>query len=115
VTYANHPWELATRDFYAPKLIDIFGASGARYALVAPADGVPTSAHIMGTLRMGPDPRTSVCDGAGRFHDVGNLYACDGSLFPTSSGFNPTLTIVANSTRIAGEMLFPGAPERALE
>ena len=37
----------------------------------------------------------------GRFHDVDNLYACDGSVFPTSGGWNPTLTIFANALRIA--------------
>ena len=31
----------------------------------------------MGTLRMGPDSKTSVCDPTGRFHDIGNLYAAD--------------------------------------
>ena len=50
---------------------------------------------------MGPDPATSVTNPQGRFHDVDNLYACDGSVFPTSSGYNPTLTIIANSLRIA--------------
>ena len=38
---------------------------------------------------------------SGRFHDVDNLYACDGSVFPTSSGYNPTLTIIAVALRIA--------------
>jgi len=37
----------------------------------------------------------------GRFHDVDNLYACDGSVFPTSSGYNPTLTIIAVALKIA--------------
>ena len=50
-----------------------------------------------GTLRSGTDPATSVCRPDGRFHDVGNLYCADASLFPTSSGFNPTLTIQALS------------------
>ena len=68
----------------------------------------------MGTLRFGNDPTTSVCDATGRFHDVGNLYASDGALFPTASGFNPTLTIVSLATRVAGEMVFPGSPERVL-
>jgi choline dehydrogenase-like flavoprotein len=114
VTYSNHAFELAARKFYAPKFLDVFQAAGARYALVAPPDAIPSSAHIMGTLRFGNDPTTSVCLPTGRFHDIGNLYASDGSLLPTSSGFNPTLTIVALSARVAGEMLFPGSPEQAL-
>jgi len=50
---------------------------------------------------MGPDPRGSVVAPDGRFHDVDNLYACDGSVFPTSSGYDPTLTIMAVALRIA--------------
>jgi gluconate 2-dehydrogenase alpha chain len=114
VTYKNHPFELSARDFYSPKLLDILGASGCKWAAIAPFDDIPGSAHIMGTLRFGNDPASSVCDADGRFHDVGNLYAADGSLFPTSSGFNPTMTIVALAMRVAGAMVFPGMPERAL-
>ncbi|MBX3186825.1 MAG: GMC family oxidoreductase [Labilithrix sp.] len=114
VTYENHAFELGARDFYSPKLMDLLAASGARYGFIAPMDEISTSAHVMGTLRFGRDPRTSVCDAAGRFHGVDNLYASDGALFPTSSGYNPTHTIVALATRIAGEMVFPGSPERVL-
>ncbi len=114
VTYANHAFELGARQFYAPRLLDILGASGARWAAIAPQDAIPQSAHVMGTLRFGADAATSVCDADGRFHDVGNLYAADGALFPTSSGFNPTLTIMALATRVGAAMVAPGAPERAL-
>ena len=55
----------------------------------------------MGTLRMGNDGATSVVDAGGRFHDLDNLYACDGSVFPTASGYNPTLTIFAVAAKIA--------------
>ena len=114
ITYENHAFELAARDFYAPKLLDILGAAGARCAFIAPHDAIPQSAHVMGTLRFGSDPATSVCDADGQFHDIGNLYAADGSLFPTSSGFNPTLTIMALAMRVAGGMVSPGSPERAI-
>jgi choline dehydrogenase-like flavoprotein len=114
VTYQNHAFELGARDFYGPKLVEIFGAAGARAAFLAPQDEISQSAHVMGTLRFGDDPKTSVCDATGRFHDVGNLYAADGSLFPTSSGFNPTLTLIALAARVAGEMVKPGSPEQAL-
>jgi choline dehydrogenase-like flavoprotein len=114
VTYANHKFELGARDFYAPKMMDVMMAAGAKYTFVAPADDVPSSAHVMGTQRFGADPKTSVCDPTGRFHDLGNLYAADGALFPTSSGFDPTLTICALAARVGGGILFPGAPERAV-
>ena len=114
VTYANHKWELATRDFYSPKMLDILGAAGASHGFIAPIDTVSTSRHIMGTLRFGADPKTSVCNADGQFHDVGNLFAADGSLFPTSSGFNPTLTITALSMRVAAALVNPSSPLSAL-
>ena len=115
VTYKNHAFELSARDFYSPKLLDILGASGARWAAIAPQNSIPASAHVMGTLRFGSDAASSVCDADGRFHDVGNLYAADGALFPTSSGFNPTLTIMALATRVGGAIVSPGTPERAIQ
>lgn len=51
--------------------------------------------HLLGTARMGEDPATSVIDQWGRSHDVPHLYIIDGSTFVTSSGVNPTATIVA--------------------
>lgn len=114
ITYSNHAFETSARAFYAPKMVDILGASGAKYAFIAPPDTPPASAHVMGTLRFGKDPKTSVCDSLGRFHDVGNLFAADGSLFPTSSGYNPTLTIMTLATYVAANMAYPGQPSRAL-
>src|SRR5262249_14998716 len=81
VTYRNHAYELQARLFYAPLMRQLVENTGAR-AFIAPCGPVlgdpPTSAHIMGTLRMGVDPRTSVVDPHGRFWDVDNLYAADG-------------------------------------
>nr|MCW2727368.1 glucose dehydrogenase [Aeromicrobium sp.] len=55
--------------------------------------------HLLGTARMGNDPATSVVDQWGRSHDVPNLYVIDGSVFVTSSGVNPTATIMAIALR----------------
>ena len=93
--------------FYVPLMKQIVRNAGAPAdkVFVTPTDqqqgAAPSSRHIMGTLRMGTDPATSVTNAGGRFHDVDNLYACDGSLFPTSSGYNPTLTIIAVALKIA--------------
>lgn len=114
ITYKNHPFETSARDFYSPKLLDILMAAGAKYAFVAPTDAVPGASHLMGTLRMGTDPKTSVTDEFGQFHDIGNLWAADSSLWPTSSGFNPILTIVTMATRIAGQIVSPGSPEKVI-
>jgi choline dehydrogenase-like flavoprotein len=55
--------------------------------------------HLMGTARMGEDPERSVVNQYGRSHDVENLFIYDGSVFVTSSGFNPTGTISAIALR----------------
>jgi len=63
---------------------------------------------------MGDDPATSVVDGAGRFHDVENLLCADSSVFVTSTGYGPTLTLATLSMRAAhlltGTALAPTAP-----
>ena len=61
--------------------------------------------HLLGTARMGDDPTTSVLDRWNRTHDVPNLYVVDGSCFVTSSGVNPTSTIVAIALRAADHMV----------
>jgi len=105
VTYASHAFELEARKFYAPTMRKVLENSGAHLTFTTPCDldlgGAPTSRHVMGTLRMGSDPASSVVDAHGKFHEVANLYACDGSVFPTSAGWNPTLTIMAVASRIA--------------
>jgi choline dehydrogenase-like flavoprotein len=66
------------------------------------------SAHVMGGCSMGADPKTSVTDAHGRHHHANNLSVLDGSLFPTSIGANPQLSIYGitarNATRLAGEL-----------
>jgi len=61
-------------------------------------------AHQVGTCRFGTDPKTSVLDTACKAHDLENLYVVDGAFFPSISGVNPGLTIIANSIRV-GEIL----------
>jgi choline dehydrogenase-like flavoprotein len=58
------------------------------------------TAHLMGGCRMGFTPEDSVADTNGRTWDVPNLWICDGSLFPTGGGANPSLTIMALACRI---------------
>ena len=56
--------------------------------------------HQHGTTRMGNDPATSVLDRWCRSHEVDNLFVVDGGPFPTGTGINPTLTIMANAWRV---------------
>ncbi|MFJ4441313.1 GMC family oxidoreductase N-terminal domain-containing protein [Pseudomonas sp. NPDC089422] len=58
------------------------------------------SAHVMGGCAMGDDPRQAVCDSLGRHHQLENLSIHDGSLFPTSIGANPQLSVYAISARL---------------
>lgn len=58
------------------------------------------TAHLMGGCRMGLSSDDSVTDGYGRTWDIRNLWICDGSLFPTGGGVNPSLTIMAVACRI---------------
>jgi choline dehydrogenase-like flavoprotein len=55
--------------------------------------------HIIGTARMGDDPKTSVVDANLRSHDHPNLFILGSAVFPTSATANPTLTIAALSLR----------------
>ena len=57
--------------------------------------------HLAGTVRMGDDPATSVVDADCRSWDIPNLWVCDGSVFPTVGGVNPSLTIQAIACRTA--------------
>jgi choline dehydrogenase-like flavoprotein len=58
--------------------------------------------HPLGTCRMGADPEESVLDPHCRLYGFDNLHVLDGSIFPTSLGVNPMLTIMAASRKIAG-------------
>lgn len=62
-------------------------------------------AHQVGTCRAGDDPRTSVVDGFGRLHDHDGIWVVDGSVFPTSLGVGPALTIAAQALRVARRIL----------
>ena len=57
--------------------------------------------HLNGTARMGDDPATSVVNADCRSWDIDNLWICDGSVFPTVGGVNPSLTIQAIAMRTA--------------
>ena len=51
--------------------------------------------HIMGTCRMGNDPKTSVVNRDQRCHDYWNTYIVGSAVFPTSGTANPSLTLAA--------------------
>ena len=57
--------------------------------------------HPMSTARMGSDSGTSVTGPDGAVHGIRDLYVADASLFPSSVGVNPMMTIVACASRVA--------------
>jgi choline dehydrogenase-like flavoprotein len=61
-------------------------------------------AHEMGTLKMGNDLRTFVLDRYCRPHGLDNVYVTDGSFFVSAGAVNPTLTIVAQTLRVADHL-----------
>jgi choline dehydrogenase-like flavoprotein len=63
------------------------------------------AAHQMGTCRMGTDPATSVADARGQLHDAKGVWIGDASAFPTSTGTNPMITIMALASRTADHIL----------
>ena len=67
-----------------------------------PLEGV---GHQNGTCRMGSDPETSVLDANCKAHDLDNLYVVDASCFVSASAVNPSLTIIANSIRVADHLI----------
>jgi choline dehydrogenase-like flavoprotein len=59
--------------------------------------------HPMGTARMAGEGE-GVCAADGSVHGATNLYVADASLFPTSVGVNPMMTIIAFAARIAADL-----------
>ncbi len=112
ITYSPGNHELAAQAFYMPWLEKLLKGAGAEVAIALPqqpstrfgiaAGTVVQTEHVMGGLRMGGNPATSVTDGEARHHYLDNVFVADGAVFPTSGGHNPTLTIMATALRNAG-------------
>lgn len=67
--------------------------------------GAPNLGHPMGTCRMGDDPQTSVVDPSGEVWGQPGLFIADASVFASSLGINPALTVAANALRVAEGIL----------
>ncbi len=102
VTYTDHPDDLKNLSFLIGKATQLAEAAGATKVWPDPVAPQTNSVHLLGTCRMGNDPKTSVVDKYNRTHDVKNLFVCDGSSLVTSTRGQPTMTIMALAFR-AGE------------
>lgn len=81
-----------------------------RFAAEAPRDPnayTMAATHLFGTCRMGSDPARSVVRPDFRHHAVAGLYVADSSVFPSNTGVNPQLAILALATSCAGRILAP--------
>jgi len=90
--------------FHLARARESLEAAGARQVVTAPLIR-ETGWHLLGTTVMGDDPSASVVNAWGQAHDVPNLYVFDGSIWPTSSGMNPTATIAALALRCAEHLV----------
>lgn len=101
MTYTDHPDDLAFAGFLQERMGEIMEAAGAEQVTAMPLYPSTVTAHLLGTCRMGNDPRSSVVDRDHRAHDVPNLFICDGSSMVTSGRGQPTMTIQALAFRAA--------------
>jgi choline dehydrogenase-like flavoprotein len=81
--------------------MELLDAAGAQKSWRFPDIETDGSVHLLGTCRMGNDPKKSVINSDHRSHDVPNLFICDGSSLVTSGRNQPTETIQALAFRAA--------------
>lgn len=105
VTYKNHPDNIKTLHFFSERSLELLDAAGALKKWAWPIEDSTSAGHLMGTCRMGNDPKSSVVDKYHRAHDVPNLFVVDGGSFVTSGRNQPTCTIQALAYRAADHMI----------
>jgi choline dehydrogenase-like flavoprotein len=101
MTYKDHPDDLKLANWLNARAVELLVAAGAQKIWDLPAEEQEFSVHLLGTCRMGNDPKTSVINPDHRTHDVKNLFLCDGSSLVTSGRGQPTMTIQALAYRAA--------------
>jgi choline dehydrogenase-like flavoprotein len=105
VTYKDHPDDLKISKFFLDRAMELLEAAGAKKKWAYPVTEQSFGFHLLGTCRMGNDPKKSVVNKYHRAHDVGNLFICDGSSFVTSGRGQPTCTIQALAYRAADNII----------
>ena len=101
MTYRDHPDDLKLATWMQARAMEILDAAGAKTKWSNPVTEQQFAVHLLGTCRMGKDPKTAVVNADHRTHDVPNLFLCDGSSLVTSGRGQPTMTIQALSYRAA--------------
>jgi choline dehydrogenase-like flavoprotein len=102
ITLRPHPNDLAMGRYLIDRNAEILKAAGAKKVYRVYIDRITGNcSHQHGTTRMGNDPQTSVLNRWCQAHESDNLFVVDGGPFPTATGVNPTLSIMANAWRVA--------------
>ena len=101
LTYKDHPDDIKLARWLADRSMELLDAAGARQKWNYPIGEQQFGVHLLGTCRMGNDPRASVINADHQTHDVKNLFLCDGGSFVTSGRGQPTMTIMALAFRAA--------------
>jgi len=101
LTYRDHPEDVKAEHWFHDRTQELMEAAGATHVWRVPIPRSDGGVHLLGTARMGNNPRDSVVDRYHRAHDVPNLFICDGSSFVTSGRGQPTMTIQALAFRAA--------------
>jgi choline dehydrogenase-like flavoprotein len=101
LTYKDHPDDIKTATYLNGFALQLLDAAGAQKKWSFPIGEQQFGVHLLGTCRMGNDPKTSVINPDHRTHDVKNVFLCDGSSFVTSGRGQPTMTIEALAFRAA--------------
>lgn len=104
VTYSSHAEDLKTMAFFRDKCMEILDAAGAQQKWAFPVASIEGGVHLLGSCRMGNDPKSSVVNKYHQTHDVPNLFLVDGSSMVTAGRHQPTCTIQALAYRAADYM-----------
>jgi gluconate 2-dehydrogenase alpha chain len=91
----RRPNERARVEYVLSKTEELGRAMGASMVWRARERPGAPGGHHQGGARMGSDPKTSVVNRFGQSWDIPNLFITGGSVHPSISGFNPTLTMQA--------------------
>ena len=86
--FVDHAHPISQHHFQLDSLLPLYG-----------------TAHQLGTVRFGADPKSSVLDPWCKAHELDNLYVVDTSFFVSSAQVNPTLTTVANAMRVGDHLI----------
>jgi choline dehydrogenase-like flavoprotein len=103
--HAFAPYDVKRGRFLSQLMKQILERAGAVACLARPFPSEEHVAHQCGTLRFGTSPADAVADADCRLFDQPNVFVVDGSIFPTSLGVGPALTIMANALRVAQVVL----------